>query len=81
MNEWLKENWFKIGLLMTILFGLTGYLIHINESNILQSRIEYADCKGRLETLDQKGQDNNIQLDMAIFEAWDAACSGILTYR
>lgn len=77
----MKENWFKIGLLVVIYFGLTGYLKYMDESNVLQSRIEYADCKGKLETLDQKGQDNNAQLDMAIFQDWNAACNGILSYK
>ena len=79
--SFLKENWFKIGLLAIILFGIVGYLKHMDEYNLLQSRIQYADCKGKLGTLDQKGQDNNAQLDMAIFQIWDSACNGILTYK
>jgi hypothetical protein len=81
MKNFLRENWFKIVLLAIIFFGITGYLKYVDESNALLSRIEYADCKGKLETLDQKGQDNNVPLDMAIFQEWNAACNSILTYR
>lgn len=81
MKNFLQENWFKIVLLAIIFFGITEFSKYMNESNVLQSRIEYADCKGKLGTLDQKGQDNNAQLDMAIFQDWNAACNGILSYK
>lgn len=81
MKDFLRENWFKIGILALILFGLNQYLGNINDRNVLQSRIEYADCRGKLGTLDQKENDDNLQLDMAIFQSWDSACNGILTYK
>lgn len=31
MKNWLKENWFKIGLLIIISFGLTGYLKYVKQ--------------------------------------------------
>jgi hypothetical protein len=81
MKNFLRENWFKIGLLVIIFFGLTVYLKHMDESNVLQSRIEYADCKGKLDAFDQKEVDNNTQFAMANFEDWRAACNQILSYK
>lgn len=76
MKNFIRENWFKIAILIVVAFSLMGYFSYLNEKNAL------VNAKNLEEKL--KRDNNELSLSFCLDDtdslytsSWDRACEGL----